>query len=209
MVLQDCLQTFLDDAASKKPTPGGGSVSALVGALGVSMASMAANLTISKKRYAHVEGKLTEARDRFEGARNALTDLIKVDIEAYTNVMAAYRLAKSTEAEKAVRSEAIQQALVGAMDVPLQAMRCSMDVLRDLAGIVDSVSPNVISDAGVAAILCEAVVRASKLNVDINLSGLKDSNKLGEVAAEVEQSIEAAARLAREVVAKVEASINS
>jgi len=209
MVLQDCLQTFLDDAASKKPTPGGGSVSALVGALGVSMASMAANLTIGKKRYAHVEGQLTEARDRFEGARSALTDLIEDDIEAYTNVMAAYRLPKSTEGEKGARSEAIQLALVGAMGVPLQAMRCSMDVLRDLADIVDSVSPNVISDAGVAAILCEAVVRASKLNVDINLSGLKDSDKLGEVAAEVDHSIEEAAGLAREVVAKVEASINS
>jgi len=170
------LSVYLDHAASGNPTPGGGSVSALVGALGASMACMAANFTVGKKKFRHVEEECRAILERSEARRRELLMLTDADTEAYAKVSAAYAMPKQTPEEKAARSEAIQQALRVAMDVPLKAFRACAQQIEDLERLVEIANPNLISDVGVAAFHTYAGLLGCKLNVEINLAYIKDAD---------------------------------
>ena len=125
------------------------------------------------------------------------------DTHAYARVSEAYGLPRETAEDKAVRTEAIQKALVIAMDAPLKAVRACRTALQAVAGLVDIANKNLISDVGVAALLAEAALRAAKLNVEINLNSLKDASLVAATRAEIEEAAAEAATHARAVMEKV------
>ena len=160
---------------SSEPTPGGGSASALAGALGASLLAMVAALA---KPRASTENETAELRDggmRCSELAAQLETLIDRDTDAYNSVIAAYRLPKGTEEEKAMRSEQIQDALQKAIEAPLEVMRRCADALQVVA-IVDRLgNANAVSDIRVATYLLRAGLAGAGENVGINLAGLKNA----------------------------------
>ena len=174
MFQEQQLQTFLDQLASKASTPGGGSAAAIMGAMGAALVSMVANLTVGKQKYQHVEEEMQDFLERSEDMRARLTDMIQADVEVFDKVMAAYGMARETEAEKAARSEAIQAALKEATDVPLACAQLCADVIELCRPVAEKGNLNVISDAGVAVLAAHAALRSAALNVYINIGGIRD-----------------------------------
>jgi formiminotetrahydrofolate cyclodeaminase len=124
------LRAYLDDAASGKPAPGGGSVSACAGALGAALVSMVCNLTRGREKFAAVEAEMQDLVVRSDAARGRLEKLLQDDTTAYNGVIAAYRMPKETAGEAAARKAAVQAGLVVAANVPLEICRAALDVCR-------------------------------------------------------------------------------
>ena len=165
---------FLEALASSAPTPGGGSVAALTGALGAGLISMVCNLTLGKEKYKDVEAEVARILEESEKLRRELMGLVEADMSVYGKLSSAYQLPRQTDDEKALRTAAIQAALVEATGVPLA-------IARSCSGVVDLCPPaarvgnvGAISDVGVAVLLGEAGLRSAALNVAINLKSLKD-----------------------------------
>jgi len=166
------LTAFLAELSSDAPTPGGGSVAALSGALGASLTSMVSNLTIGKKKYADVEEDMSAALETAESLRLELTQLIEEDANAFDGFMSALKLPKDTDEEKAARKSAMQQGLVDAASVPLVVMEKCVRVIDVAAIAAEKGNTNAVSDAGVAALVARAGAHAARLNVLINLGGI-------------------------------------
>lgn len=192
------LQVYLDDAASKKPAPGGGSVSACAGALGAALVGMVCNLTRGREKFADVETEIVTLVEAAEAARARLEQLLQEDTTAYNGVIAAYKLPKETAEEQAARTVAIQAGLVVAADVPLEICRAAVEVCR-LAKVAAGIgNPQAVTDAGIGAILGEAAVVGAALNVTINLGSIKDEAYVAKAAAEIDEIQAAAAALRTE-----------
>ena len=174
MFQEQQLQTFLDQLASKASTPGGGSAAAIMGAMGAALVSMVANLTVGKKKYEEVEEEMQDFLAQSEDMRARLTGMIQADVDVFDKVMAAYGMARETDAEKAARSEAIQAALKEATDVPLACAQLCADVIELCRPVAERGNLNVISDAGVAVLAAHAALRSAALNVYINIGGIRD-----------------------------------
>ena len=194
---------YLDDAASALPAPGGGSVAALAGALGASMASMAANFTVGRERFRKVEPKVKRLLAQSERARKRLLALVDEDVAAYSAYAKASRLPRRTEAEKKFRSKEMQRAIKGALRVPLNALRTTLKVLEISAQLVDVANPNLISDVGVSAALAEGALEAASLNVEVNIPYLKDKSLAERAAKEVKEARERASEVRKKVLSKV------
>lgn len=168
--LIDLLTAFRSSA----PTPGGGSAAALAGALGASLLAMVGSMP--KHRGASEEDveRLRAAASRCAGIADRLTELIDLDSAAYDGVMAAYTLPRTSDSEKGERAVRIQQALGGAIEVPLDVMRRCSDAIEAATVIARFGNPNAGSDTGVALELLLAAERGARLNVEINLDGIKD-----------------------------------
>ena len=134
MIKQAAIEKFIDELASQNATPGGGSAAAIIGAMGAALVSMVCHLTIGKKKYADVEDEMKALLARAEALRHKLTSMIEDDVKAFDAVMGAYGLPKETDAEKASRSAAIQEALKLATDVPLRCCQAAREVI-DLAAV--------------------------------------------------------------------------
>jgi len=201
------LEEYLADASSNAPTPGGGSVSALAAALGTTMASMAANFTVGKKKYADVEEEVRGLLARLAEARDRLTAAVQADTEAYAKVSAAYGMPKSSDEEKAARKVAIQAGLKAAMQPPLEALRASRAAMTATRRLLDVANKNLITDVGVAAILLEAAARGAYLNVAINLKSLKDEETVAAARAECDEALSEMATSAAEVAAGVAGAV--
>jgi len=197
------IEKYLADAAAKLPAPGGGSVSALAGALGASMAAMAANFTVGRKKFRDVEPEVRELLDQFLAGGDELLALMDRDVEAYSAVDAAYGMPRSTDAEKAARTAAIQDALRVALATPLAVLRQCHELVRLLDRLVAVANPNLISDVGVSAILLEAALRGARLNVEINLAYLQDSAFVDTTNEEVKTAAFQAAEMAASVLDRV------
>ena len=197
------IEPFLDALASSKATPGGGSAAAIIGAMGASLVSMVCNLTIGKKKYADVEGEMKEVLHKAEALRHKLTGMIEDDVKAFDQVMAAYGMAKETDAEKATRDKAIQAALKQATEVPLRCCHAAREVI-DLAAIAsEKGNLNVISDAGVGVLAAYAALRSAALNVFTNAKIITDKAFAEAKVKELEKLLagaEAATEKAYEVV---------
>jgi methenyltetrahydrofolate cyclohydrolase len=168
------VEPFLDALASQAATPGGGSAAAIIGAMGAALVSMVCNLTIGKKKYAEVEAEMKDVLARSEALRLKLTGMIEDDVTAFDAVMAAYGMAKESDADRAAREKAIQAALKQATEVPLRCCHAAREVI-DLAAIAsDKGNLNVISDAGVAVLAAYAALRSAALNVFTNARMITD-----------------------------------
>ncbi len=201
--IHEKLATYMDDAASGSATPGGGSVSALAGALATTMASMAANFTTGKKKFSEVQNEIDSLLDELSAERAKLLAEMQRDTEAYSSVSTAYAMPRSTDDEEAARRASIQEALSVAMGPPLETLGAIARSSRANRRLADIANPNLITDVGVAALLLGAAAEGAALNVDINLSGLKDKAKVAEVAAEVKDAREEVARLSSETMTLV------
>jgi len=195
------LQTYLDDAASKKPAPGGGSVSACVGALGAALVSMVCNLTQGREKFADVEAEIVALVEKAEAARAQLQKLLQDDTTAYNGVIDAYKMPKETDEEKAARKAAVQAGLIVAADVPLEICRVAVEVCRLSKVAAEKGNPQAVTDAGIGAILGEAAVVGAALNVRINLGSIEDCDYTSKAAAEIDAIQEEAAALREEVLA--------
>ena len=161
---------------SPNPTPGGGSASAIAGALGASLLAMVAAMSGHRAASDEDANRLQAAGWLCTEISERLTDLIDQDSEAYDLVVAAYRLPRLSDEERTARSAAIQKALIGAVDAPLPVMRRSAEAVENAAIVAAFGNRNAASDVGVALELLAAAQRGAKLNVDINLVSIKDAD---------------------------------
>ncbi len=184
------LSDFLDVLASKAPTPGGGSASALSGSIGASLVAMAANLTIGKKKYADVEEEMKEVLSSAENLRKEMETLIEEDARSFDSVMEAFKMPKETEEEKQVRKEKIETATKLATETPLKVMRRCLEGMDICSKVALKGNKNSISDAGVAALQLETAVNGAMLNVLINLPGIEDEAFRNRAKAEADSICE-------------------
>jgi formiminotetrahydrofolate cyclodeaminase len=170
------IEPFLDALASNSATPGGGSAAAIFGAMGAALVSMVCNLTIGKKKYAEVEGEMKDVLAKAEDLRHRLTGMIQDDVKAFDTVMGAYGMPKETDADKAARDAAIQDALKLATDVPIRCCRLAREVIDLALAVSQKGNLNVISDAGVGVLSAYAALRSAALNVFINTKMISDKS---------------------------------
>ncbi|MGB6309737.1 MAG: methenyltetrahydrofolate cyclohydrolase [Steroidobacteraceae bacterium] len=187
MVTKDSVEKFLDDLASGSPTPGGGSAAAIVGAMGAALVSMVCNVTIGKKGYESVEAEMRGILEESEKVRGRLTAMVAEDIAAFGGIMAAYKMPKSSEDEKAARAAAIQACLRRATEVPLECARVCAEVIALSRRASERGYLNVISDGGVGVLAGFTALRSAALNVYINAPSLKDREFAQSAIAELEK----------------------
>jgi len=180
------IQSFLDELASKSATPGGGSVSALMGAQSAALTSMVCNLTIGKPKYSEVEAEMQALLQKSEALREKLTGFIKADIDVFNRLMAAYGLSKETDEEKVARTEAIQTVLKAATEVPLDCARACAEAIELSRCAANKGNLGVISDAGAAVMAGYGGLKSAALNVYINTGSLKDRQFAEAKLAELE-----------------------
>lgn len=176
MIKEKPIQIFLDELASKSPTPGGGSAAAIMGAMGAALVSMVCNLTIGKKKYESVNDDMQAVLQKAEKLREQLTSMIATDVDVFDQVMAAYGLPKDTDEEKTHRNTNIQSALKAATDVPLSCARACAEVIALSRDAAEKGNLNLISDAGVAVLAAQAALKSAALNVYINVGGIEDKD---------------------------------
>jgi len=195
MLLESSLTEFADDTAARTPTPGGGSVAAYIAELGAALGVMSARYTEGRKGFEQHETALASEIALLEALRGGFEELVEADAAAFETVGAAYKLPRDTDEAKAARREAIQSALMLAMDAPLRTCRATVSGLEVLEGLSAHVNPNIASDVAVGAYALGAAFRSAWVNVLVNLAGIKDEAAKQRVAAEGEQLAERARRL--------------
>ncbi|TGE34238.1 cyclodeaminase/cyclohydrolase family protein [Desulfosporosinus sp. Sb-LF] len=197
-------EEFLTVSASSSPTPGGGSVSAYVGALAASMTCMVANLTVGKEKYKEVEPQVKEILSEAETVLGMLKTGLSQDIAEFSNFMDVLKLPKNTDEEKTVRAGKMQEVLVSATDTPLGISQNCFKVLQLAQKLAPIGNKGAISDVGVAAYLAESALKSAMLSVDINLPQIKDEGYQERVKAERVRLFEQAAVICAETVAVVQ-----
>ncbi|MBP9664971.1 MAG: glutamate formimidoyltransferase [Pyrinomonadaceae bacterium] len=196
---------FAEETASESPAPGGGSISAYLGALGASLATMVANLSSHKAGWDDRWEEFSDWAVKGQAIKDDLLALVDEDTEAFNRVMAAFGLPKTSDEEKTARTDAIQEATKYATAVPLRTMERTMDSFEVIRAMAEHGNPNSVSDAGVGALCARAAVMGAYLNVKINAAGLKDRAYADDIVArgaEVE-------RRAAEAEAGIIALVNS
>jgi glutamate formiminotransferase/formiminotetrahydrofolate cyclodeaminase len=183
------LRQFCNETLSDSPAPGGGSVAALMGALGVSLGGMVANLSAGKRGW---EDKLEYFSDwavKAQQLKDELLFLVDEDTAAFNKVMAAFGLPKESAEEKTARSAAIQAANKYAAEIPLRVMETASRGYKLLGEMAEKGNPASISDVGVGLLAVRACVEGAAMNVRINLSGLKDQEQAGVLRERMQRSI--------------------
>lgn len=189
------VKEFLDKVASGDPTPGGGSVSALCGALSAALAEMVARITAGKTNDEAVLKKMEEVLETASKLKKIFTEDIDRDSSAYTAVMKAYKMPKETDREKKERQNEVQKALIEAARVPLEVAEMGMRALGLAEILVKEGTQNAITDAAVGALIARSAIIGALYNVKINLLSIKDAPFRDRVKHEAE-------RLEREALAK-------
>ncbi len=198
---------FAEETASESPAPGGGSISAYMGALGAALGTMVANLSSHKAGW---DDRWEEFSDWAEQGQALLTELLHLvdeDTDAFNRIMNVFAMPKSTDEEKAARSAALQEATLYATQVPLRTMRTAVRIFDVVRAMAAEGNPNSVSDAGVGALAARSAVLGARLNVKINAAGLKDRAVADALVAEAEQLAAEAERLEKEVLTIVEQKI--
>jgi formiminotetrahydrofolate cyclodeaminase len=186
MLIDQPFTQLLDSFSSSDPTPGGGSASALAGAVGAALLAMVSGLPKTKHGSDDDRTALAAARAALMRARDELAGLIDRDTQAYDQVMAAYRLPKASDDEQAARGAAIQRALRRAIDTPLAVMRACDTAARHAEAVARHGNPSASSDVRVGLELLGAGLRGARLNVEINLGSVKDEAYVSDVTRVVE-----------------------
>lgn len=170
------LTDFANETASESPAPGGGSISAYVGALGASLAGMVANLSSHKKGWDNRWEEFSEWAEKAQQYKNELISLVDLDTTAFNQIMESFSLPKSTPEEKAARDKAIQDATRYAIEIPFKVMQAALNSMEVIKAMVEMGNPNSVTDAGVAALCARTAVLGALMNVKINASGYKDKD---------------------------------
>jgi len=181
------IDTFLNELASSSPAPGGGSIAALSGALGIALTSMVCNLTIGKEKYKKHEKEIKETLKKSEKLRKELTKLIDEDANAFNDVIKAFKMPKETEEQKTKRSKAIQESYKKAASVPLKTAETCEKILNLSQIVAEKGNKNSITDVAVSAIMAEAAIKSAILNVEINLGSIKDEKYVKETQEKIKK----------------------
>jgi len=176
---------FLQNTAAGTPVPGGGSVSALSAALGAGLTEMVANLTVAKKGYEAVENEMKEIAGTVQKLREKLVAEVDKDANAYNDVLAAFKLPKTTAAEKDQRAQAIQDAMQNAARVPLGVAYDALQVMDLVEKVIRKGNRNAVSDGAVGVMMARSAVLGALLNVKINLASIKDKAFVEEMMRQV------------------------
>ncbi|MEQ3362005.1 cyclodeaminase/cyclohydrolase family protein [Raoultibacter massiliensis] len=195
--------TFIMDLASKAPTPGGGGASAYVGALSSALGSMVGNLTVGKKRYEAVEADTYIVLEKLADERTRLIGLVDEDARAFAPLAAAYGMPKATPEELAEKDRVMQQALVGACEVPLDIMRSCAHVIDLCEFLAYNGSRMVLSDVGVAVAFGKAALLGASLNVFINAKDIADRGRAKAYIEEADRLVDGSGALADKLYAYV------
>lgn len=200
------VEQFIDVTASDAPAPGGGSVAALAGGLGVALAEMVANLTIGKAKYAEVEDEMKALAAAASEIRQELTAAIQKDTESFNLYMAALKLPKETDEEKEVRRDAMQNGLKEAAKVPLAVAETAVKIFPIAKTVVAKGNTNAVTDGLVAAMMTRTAVLGALLNVKINLGSIKDEEFVAELAKRVAELEKLAVESEQEILKSSELS---
>ena len=175
---------FANETASESPAPGGGSISAYMGALGASLATMVANLSSHKPGWDDRWEEFSQVAEKGQKLKDELLDLVDEDTNAFNKIMEALQMPKKTDAEKAARMEALELASQYATQVPFKTMNVAFKAFEVVEAMVKNGNPASVSDAGVGALCCRSAVMGAYLNVKINAAGLKDRAFADNIVAE-------------------------
>lgn len=176
---------FLDKTAGKDPVPGGGSISALNGAIAAALTEMVANLTIGREKYKEHEELMNRIASLASDYRMSLAKDIDADSDAYDQVFNAFKLPKDTDEQKTERSKKIQEATKVAAEVPLEVARKCVAMMKAIAQVAEYGNQNAVTDAAVAMMAARTATLGAALNVRINLSSLKDGEYVARVSEEL------------------------
>jgi glutamate formiminotransferase/formiminotetrahydrofolate cyclodeaminase len=177
------LKRFMNETASESPAPGGGSVSAYMGALGVALGTMVANLSSHKRGWDDRWEEFSAWAEKGKEIQNRLLNLVDEDTAAFNRILEAFALPKKSEEENSMRNSAIQEATKNATLVPLNVMETALEGFVLIKEMVISGNPNSVTDAGVGALALRSCILGAALNVEVNAAGISDRNYAGEIIA--------------------------
>ncbi len=189
MNIDQTLQNYLDDLASSQPAPGGGSASALSGAMGAALASMVCRLTLGKEAYAGVQQEIEGLLSQTEKLRLRFQQLVQEDVEAYGQLSACYKLPRETSEERAARTAAIQKQLVEAALVPLEVVESAAELIQCCQRIAEIGNATVLSDVATGAILASSAGEGAALMVRINLRSMKNEALVAELGERLSKAL--------------------
>ena len=198
---------FAEETASESPAPGGGSISAYMGALGAALGTMVANLSSHKAGWDDRWEEFSSWAEKGQALMAELLHLVDEDTEAFNRIMAVFAMPKTTDEEKAARSAALQVATLYATEVPLRTMKAAERVFEIVKAMAEQGNPNSVSDAGVGALAARSAVLGARLNVRINAAGLKDKAKAAELVGEADEIAARVVAMEQEVLKIVEEKI--
>ena len=201
-----CIE-FVNVLASKSAVPGGGGAAALVGAIGMALGSMVCNLTIGKKKYAEYEESVNEILVKAREIEKKLLSMIDKDAKNFLPLSKAYGLPNSTEEEKKIKEEIMENALKVACEVPIDIVRVCFDAIKLHEDLVDKGSKLAISDVGVGVQCLRDAILSGQLNVVININSIKDMEYVEAIRKEVNSLVEEGVKICDEVYAKVEKAL--
>ena len=194
------LWSFADETASESPAPGGGSIAAYVGALGVSLGTMVANLSSHKRGWDERWEEFSDWAEQGQAIKNELLRLVDTDTNAFNQIIAAVRLPKGSDAEKQNRAIAIENATKNAIEVPFKIAELSLSSMQIMKAMAETGNPNSVSDAGVGAACARTAVLGAYLNVKINAGDLNDRQYADEKVKAVSEMLQKAKDLEAEIL---------
>ncbi|MBS1746595.1 MAG: glutamate formimidoyltransferase [Bacteroidetes bacterium] len=201
------LDDFADETASESPAPGGGSISAYVGALGISLATMVANLSSHKQGWDERWKEFSDWADKGQYYKNELLKSVDADTKAFNQIMAAFGLPKSSDEEKRARTQAIQDATKLAIEIPFRVMNIAYESMEVIHAMAATGNPNSISDAGVGALCARSAVMGAFMNVRINAASYNDKNFVEDIIAKGKAIEEKTITLEKEILQLVNEKI--
>jgi glutamate formiminotransferase/formiminotetrahydrofolate cyclodeaminase len=201
------LRAFVNETASESPAPGGGSVSACMGALGIALGTMVANLSSHKRGWDDRWEEFSDWADKGKSCLDQLIVMVDEDTRAFNRILDAYALPKKTDQEKAARKQAIQDATKYAIEVPLRVMQLCYESMEVMKAMVETGNPNSVSDAGVGALAARSGVLGAFLNVKINAASFEDKDFVRQVLSKGKEIEQKAIQLEKEILGIVESKI--
>ena len=207
LLVDRTVKSFAEETSRESPAPGGGTISAYMGALGAALGSMVANLSAHKAGWDERWDEFSASADKGQQLMTELLHLVDEDTTAFNRIMTAFGMPRGTDEEKAKRSEAIQAATLYATEVPLRTMKAASAVLPLCRLMAETGNPNSVSDAGVGALAARSAVLGAGLNVKINAAQLKDRQKAEALIAEAESLIAQAIDAERDILSIIESKL--
>ncbi len=202
------LTAFANETASESPAPGGGSIAAYAGVMGISLGTMVANLSSHKRGWDKRWEEFSDWAEKGQAIKNELLHLVDEDTNAFNKIMDAYGFPKGNDAEKATRKQAIEDASKYAMEVPFRVMQKSVDSMEVMKAMAETGNPNSVTDAGVGALCARTAVRGAFMNVRINAAGVDDKEFVNDILLRGNDLEKQAAEMEKQIVAIVDEKID-
>jgi glutamate formiminotransferase/formiminotetrahydrofolate cyclodeaminase len=201
------LEAFADETASESPAPGGGSIAAYCGAMGVALGTMVANLSSHKRGWDERWEEFSDWAEKGENLKKQLLACVDEDTRAFNKIMDAFGLPKASDADKKARKQAIQDATRNAIEVPFKVMQLSFESMEMLRAMAETGNPNSVSDAGVGALCARTAVLGAWLNVKINAASYDDEAYKADMLARAQAVADQAIAAETEILAIVNSKI--